>query len=251
MSDDQLFVGVAWCGEPWLAVAFDGAAFDHAAVFDGIGDAWLRYEERVRRLLVDVPVGLVETGETERRCDALAREFLGERRTAVFDPPVREATRKRRFPAASRVHERKTGRDLSRPAFEAREAIAAVDELLKELPETRDAVGEAHPELCFRAFAGRPLDYPPDVAAGYAERLRVLAEYDPDAPVTVQSVAEATDGAAIRVADVLDAVALAYTARPGPGALRHLPPELAADDRDDRGLSMRLWYRAETALDGS
>jgi predicted RNase H-like nuclease len=245
MTDDGLFVGAVWCSDAWLAVVFDGTTFDHAAVFDGIGDVWLRYEERAVRLFIDLPVGLIERGSDRRRCDALARDVLGPRRDAVFDPPAREATRKRRFPAASRTHERKTGRDLSRRAFEAREGIAAVDELLQELPEARDVVGEAHPEVCFRAFAGRPLDNPRDVAAGYAERLRILAEYDPDGPVTVQGVAEATDGAAVSVPDVLDAVVLAYTARPGSGRLRSLPTD---PPRDETGLPMRLWYRAETPL---
>ncbi|WP_372910240.1 DUF429 domain-containing protein [Salinigranum sp.] len=245
MTDDGLFVGAVWCSGPWLAVVFDGRTFDHAAVFDGIGDVWLRYEDGASRILADVPVGLVD-GETDRRrCDVLARDVLGPRRDTVFDPPAREATRKRRFPAASRTHERKTGRDLSQRAFEAREAIAAVDELLQELPEARDVVGAAHPEVCFRAFAGRPLDHPRDVAAGYAERLRILAEHDPDGPVTVQNAAESTGGAAIDVPDVLDAVVLAYTARPGSGRLRSLP---ADPPRDATGLPMRLWYRAETAL---
>jgi predicted RNase H-like nuclease len=245
MTDDRLFVGVAWCTGPWLAVVFAGETFDHAAVFDGVGDAWLRYEERAARVLVDVPVGLVERGDEGRRCDALAREVLGARRDAVYHPPVREATRKRRFPAASRTHERKTGRELSRTAFGASEAIAAVDELLQELPAARDVVGETHPEVCFRAFAGRPLEYPRDVAAGYAERLRTLAEYDPDGPVTVQAVAEATGGADVAVADVLDAVVAGYTARPGSAALRSLPSE---PPRDATGLPMRIQYRADDPL---
>jgi predicted RNase H-like nuclease len=245
MTDDRLFVGAVPCDGPWLAVVFDGPTFDHAAVLDGVGDVWLRYEERVDRLLVGVPVGLIDEGRERRRCDALAREVLGPRRAAVVDPPAREATRKRRYPAASRTHERKTGRDLSRRAFEAREAIAAVDELLQELPEARDAVAEAHPEVCFRAFAGRPLDHPRDVAGGYAERLRILAEYDPDGPVTVQSVAEAAGDAPVAVADVLDAVALGYTARPVGDPLRSLPPD---PSRDATGLPMRIRYRAESPL---
>jgi predicted RNase H-like nuclease len=245
MTEDRLFVGVVWCSGPWLAVVFEGTAFGHATVHDGIGDVWLRYEERAARVLVDVPVGLVEQGGDGRNCDSLARDVLGGRREAVFRPPVREATRKRRFPAANRVHERKTGRELSRPAFEAREAIAAVDELLQELREARDVVGEAHPEVCFRAFAGQPLAYSRDVAAGYAERLRTLAEYDPDGPVTVQAAAEDTDGADVTVADVLDAVALAYTARPGPETLRSLPPD---PPRDATGLPMRMWYRSDEVL---
>ena len=245
MTDDRLFVGAVWCSGPWLAVVFDGTELDHAAVYDGVGDVWLRYEERAARLLVDVPVGLVESGQEGRSCDSLARDLLGPRRDAVFHPPTREATLKRRFPAANRTHQRNTGRELSRAAFDASEALAAVDELLQELPEARDIVGEAHPELCFRAFAGSPLEFPRDVAAGYAERLRTLAEHDPDGPVTVQRVAEATDGAAVAVADVLDAVALAYTARPGAGTLRSLPSD---PPKDAIGLPMRMWYRAETPL---
>ena len=252
MTDDGLFVGAVQCSGSWLAVVFDGETFDHATVCEGIGDVWLRYEDDAERILVDVPIGLVESGSEGRRCDSLARDVLGPRRDAVFRPPVREATRKRRFPAASRAHERKTGRELSRAAFDAREAIAAVDELLQELPEAREVVGEAHPELCFRAFADGPLAHPRDVAAGYAERLRTLAEYDADGPVTVQAVAEATGefegGTNVAVADVLDAVALGYTARPGPEPLRSLPAE---PSRDATGLPMRMWYRAGTAFDES
>jgi predicted RNase H-like nuclease len=245
MTDDRLFVGAVWCSGPWLAVVFEGETFDHAGVFDGIGDVWLRYEEEVERLLVDVPIGLVEEGSEGRQCDSLARDVLGERRETVFRPPVREATLKRRFPAASRTHERRTGRDLSRAAFETSEAIAAVDELLQELPEARDAVAEAHPEVCFRAFAGEPMAHPRDIAGGYAERLRTLAEYDPDGPVTVQATAEATDGADVAVADVLDAVVLAYTARPGSGTLRSLPSD---PPTDAEGLPMCMWYRATDPL---
>lgn len=245
MTDDPLFVGAVWCSGPWLAVVFDGETFDHAAVVEGVGDIWMRYEDRLARLLVDVPIGLVESGREGRQCDSLARDVLGPRADAVYHPPVREATRKRRFPAANRTHERNTGRELSEAAFAAREAIAAVDELLQELPEARDVVGEAHPEVCFRAFAGEPLSHPRTIAAGYAERLRILAEYDPDGPVTVQSVAESTDGADVAVADVLDAVVLAYTARPGRGTLHTLPPD---PPLDATGLPMRLWYRAETPL---
>lgn len=245
MSDDPLYVGVDWADGSWLAVAFGPRRLDHARVFDGIGDCWLHYEERAERLLVDVPVGLVESGTAERPPEALARSVLGPQAETVFAAPVREATRKRRLPAATRVNERKTGRGLSERAFAAAEAIAAVDELLGELTEARDVVAEAHPEVCFRAFAGEPLEEPKWTAAGYAERMRVLAEYDGDAPPTVQTVAEATAGRKLRVRDVLDAVAVASTARPGPGELRTLP---ATPETDARGLPMRFYYRADDPL---
>jgi predicted RNase H-like nuclease len=246
MSDDPLYVGADWTGRSWLAVAFGPRELDHARVFDSIGDCWLTYEDRAERLLVDVPVGLVESGAPERPPERLARSVLGPQADTVFAAPVREATRKRRFPAATRVNERKTGRELSRRAFDASEPIAAVDELVRELPEARDAVAEAHPEVCFRAFAGEPLEEPTETAAGYAERMRVLAEYDPDAPPTVQTVAESTAGHVVSVHDVLDAVVLGYTARPGRDELRSLPER---PETDAAGLPMRFCYRSSDPLE--
>lgn len=238
------YVGADWAGGSWLAVAFSGEGFEEATVFEEVGDLWYRHED-AERVLADVPIGLIEEGEDERAADRLAREVLGPRAAAVFTPPVREATRKQRYAAANRVNERKTGRGLSKQAFAISGAIAAVDELLQEFPEARGVVREAHPEVCFRAFAGEPLERSKTTAAGYAERMRTLAEFDPDAPPVVQKTAEATAGHEVAVDDVLDAVALGYTARPGPGELRTLPPD---PPTDATGLPMEMVYRAEEPL---
>jgi predicted RNase H-like nuclease len=245
MSDAPLYVGAGWSSGSWFAVAFGPTAFDHAAVYEGVGDLWLEYEEPAARILLDVPIGLVEAGPEERECERLAREVLGPRRSSVFTSPVREATRKRRYPAAKRVNERKTGRSLSKQAFATSTAIAQVDELLRELPEARSIVAESHPEVCFRAFAGEPLEYVATTAAGYAERMRALAEFDETAPPTVQAAAEATGGYDVTVDGVLEAVALGLTARPGPGERRSLPPDPPTDARD---LPMQIVYRAAEPL---
>ena len=246
-SEGPLYVGVDWAGGAWVAVAFGPSGFDHAEVFSEVGELWARYEDAAERVLVDVPIGLREDGEGERRCDELAREVLGAQSGSVVTPPVREATRKRRYPAADRVNERKTGRGLSKQAFAMSDGIAAVDELLGNVPEARSTFAEAHAELCFRAFAGDPLGRSKTYAGGYAERMRTLAAYDRDAPPTVQAAAEATGDREVRVADVLDATVLAYTARPGPGELRSLPPD---PPTDPQGLPMRIVYRSETPLAG-
>jgi len=244
---EPLYVGVVWRADVWLAVAFTGDGFDHAETFDGVGACWSRYEDRARRILVDVPVGLVESGDPTRRCDALARSVLGDRAETVVSPPVREATRKHRYSTADRVHRRKSGQDLTERAFGRSEGIARLDELVQELPEAAAVVRESHPEVCFRAVAGAPLEFSRETAAGYAERMRTLARYDRDAAPTVQKAAEATGGAAVTVADVLDAVALAYAARPGDGDLRTLPPD---PPTDAVGLPMEIVYRAASPLSG-
>jgi predicted RNase H-like nuclease len=247
MSEEQepLFVGAVDAVEGWLAVTFTTAGFDHARVFDGIGSIWGAYEEVAERVLVDVPVGLIEEGDAGRPCDEAARRVLGPRASAIVTPPVREAARKRRFPAAKRATERKTGHDLSKRAFAMSDAIVAVDELVQEVAEARTVLAEAHPEVCFRAFAGTTLEHEPTTAAGYAERMRALATFDRDAAPVVQQSAESTAGHDVGVHDVLDAVALAYTARPGPGDLRSLP---ADPPTDASGLPMRMVYRAEQPL---
>ena len=239
------FVGVDRGRDVWLAVAFDADGYDHSRVFEEIGELWSSYEETAALILVDMPIGLVESGASGRRCDELARSVLGPRRQAIFPPPVREATRKRRYPAAKRVNERKSDASLSKQAFAISDQIAAVDDLLRNVPEARATFRESHPEVCFRAFAGEPLQHSKKTAGGYAERMRALAEFDRDAPPTVQSVAEATAGNRIPIPAVVDAVALGLTIRPGPGELRSLP---VGPPEDERGLEMRYVYRSETPL---
>ncbi|WP_136716600.1 DUF429 domain-containing protein [Halorientalis salina] len=246
MTDDPLFVGVTYGGEHWLAAVFDADGFDHADVFAGVGEVWARYEEIAELILVDVPIGLVESGTTPRPCEDAARAVLGPRAAAVTDAPVREAARKRRYPAANRANERKTGDRLSEDAFAISDGIVAVDELLKEVSEARPVFAETHPEVCYRAFAGTTLERDPETAGGYAERMRALATFDRDAPPVVQECAEATAGHDVTVHDVLDAVALGYTACPGPGSLRSLPED---PPTDATGLPMRMVYRAETPVE--
>ena len=208
MAEDR-YVGVSWSDGSWLAVAFTADGYEETVVAEGIGDIWARYEEDTRLILVDVPIGLVQSGDPRRRCDALARSVLGPRAGALVDPPVREATRKRRYSTAKRVHERKADATLAEDAFALSEGIAMCDELLQEVPEAAAVVRGSHPELCFRAFAPEPLDHD------------------------------------VRVADVLNAVVLAYTARPGEGNLRSLPAE---PPTDASGRPMELVYRADAPL---
>lgn len=243
---DPLYVGADRAGGAWLAVVFSADRFEEATVVSEVGELWHRYGEDAALLLADVPIGLLEGGETRRAVETHARSVLGPRAPAVFTPPVREATRKQRYAAATRVHERKTGRGLTKQAFAIADAIAAVDELHQEFPEARGVLREAHTEVCFRAFAGEPLQHSKTLAAGYAERMRALAGFDRDAPRVIQRTAAATTGHEVAVDDVLDAVALAYTARPGPGELRTLPPDPPIDAT---GLPMEMVYRADAPLE--
>lgn len=245
MADDGVWVGAHAHDEGWLAVAFDRSGFDHAETFDGIGDLWFRYEDAAASIHVDVPVGLVDEAEGGRECDALARSIVGPRADEIVAPPARKALRKRRYPVASRTHERATGEELSRRAFERSEAIATVDQLMREFSEARELIAAAHPEVSFCAFAEARMEHDRGTAGGYAERLRTLASIDRDAPPAVQAAADAVGGAPVSVADVLDATVLAYTALPHEGTLRSLPPQ---PPLDANGLPMEIVYRSTAPL---
>jgi predicted RNase H-like nuclease len=246
MAESQsLSLGVDWSSGSWFAVAFDRTGFDHAAVFDEIGELWHRYEEVADRVFVDIPIGLIEEGEDGRECDNLARKVLGPRSRSVFTPPVREATRRHGYKAAKRVNERKSGRSLSKQAFNISQSIAEIDDLLRNVPEARETFVESHPEVCFRALAGEPLQHSKRKAGGYAERMRTLATFDADAPAAVQSAAEAAGNAEVAVDNVLDAAVLAYAARPGPGERYSLPLD---PPTDAKGLPMQIVYRASAPL---
>jgi predicted RNase H-like nuclease len=78
--------------------------------------------------------------------------------------------------------------------------------------------------------------------------MRTLAGFDSDAVRAIQQAAEDLGGAAVSIADVIDAAALAYTARPGPGELQSLPAE---PDTDPTGLPMRMLYRAKEPLEAA
>lgn len=243
MSD--YYVGAVARNDAWLGVAYTAEEYDHTVVVDGVGELWTRYEESAARIAIDVPIGL-ESASAPRPNERAARTLLGERSGAIVPAPVREAVKKQRYRTAARVHERKTGHELPKAAFESADKTAAVDEFLGAIDEARPVFVEAHPELCYLAFDGEPTADPPDVAGGYAERMRTLAEFDRDAPPTVQSVAEATSGHRIPIPAVLDAVVLGLTVRPGPGELRTLP---ADPPTDERGLEMEYVYRSETPLE--
>lgn len=238
------YVGAVACDGGWLAVGYTADGFDHAAVFDGVGEVWTRYEESAERIAIDVPIGL-ETSTAPRPNERGLKRLLGERAEAVVPAPVREAAKKHRYRTASRAHERKTGDELSRAAFGRSPLVAAVDEFLDAIEDARPVFVEAHPELCYLAFAGEPMAEPPEIAAGYAERMRTLAGFDTNAPPTVQSVAEATAGSEIPIPAVIDAVALGLTVRPGPGTPRSLP---ADPPTDERGVPMSYVYRSEISL---
>jgi len=246
VEGEELFLGADGCRGGWFYVMLNaegvrsyGVARDASALGEMCAG--------VRLALVDIPIGLKDSGEAERECDRAARRVLGRpRASSVFRAPARAAL----YPvadvggddhaAACARNEAATGKRLTRQAYAICGKIREIDELLCARPELRNVICESHPEVCFWALnGGRATAHNKKRAAGRGERIAILEKYLPDAGAIFEAAAEAHSRKEVGRDDILDALVCAVTARFGLARLRALP---AQPEVDARGLPMRILY---------
>ena len=165
---------------------------------------------------IDIPIGLADTGL--RQADVLARKAAGPRWASVFVTPVRPAVMVPDHLQASALNRRLAGSGISRQAFNLRDKILQVD---RWLPTAPCPVIEVHPELCFAEMAGAPLADSKSTWAGAVARRQLLTAHGIELSGQLGLA-----GRQVGVDDVLDAAAVAWTARRfAAGAARCLPSE--------------------------
>jgi len=149
---------------------------------------------------VDMPIGLPATGE--READRLARKFVGPRWSSVFMTPPRRVLEAETYAAANELARTLPGgKGISRQAWALKETIFEVERL------NDPRLIEVHPEVSFRAMAGAHLAHAKSTWNGQMERRRLLAEHGIALPDRLEHAGD------VPVADVLDAAAVAWTAR--------------------------------------
>jgi predicted RNase H-like nuclease len=213
-----LVAGADACRGGWaVIVAEDGRfvesllAVSFAEVLAGLRD--------VAAIAVDIPIGLPEVGA--RAADVAARAFVGPRRSSVFPAPTRAAVR-----ATSYGQARAALPSLSAQSFALAKKILEVERCLNE------RIFEVHPEVSFRALAGRPLDYSKRSWNGHTERRRLLRRGGLRLPDRLTAGLAAPD-------DILDAAVAAWSAgRIAGGEAQTLPP----DPPIRRGRRVAIWY---------
>ncbi|MEX2646122.1 MAG: DUF429 domain-containing protein [Gaiellaceae bacterium] len=186
-------VGVDAARGGWLAVVVDDRGFQ---------DAWLAPDLDVvvarcaaaDSIVVDVPIGLPPLGE-RRRADAAARALVGVRRSSIFWAPPRAA-----LAAATYAEARLVDPTLSAQAFALKRAILDAE-------QQGSRVQEGHPEASFRALAGSPLRYAKRTWNGQMLRRQLLAT------AGIQLSDDLLEAGLVPPDDVLDAAAMAWTAR--------------------------------------
>ncbi len=175
---------------------------------------------------IDMPLGLLETGW--READRAARSLLGPRRSSVFAIPPRAVWAETSYQAANQRCRELTGQGFSIQAWGLRAKLL-------EANQYRQTCGhrlyEVHPELAFGALAGAPLAASKHTGAGRDLRRELLAragiEIPPETPATL-------------LGDVLDAAAVAWSARRIAAGQAVTVPAAPQHDRQGREIAIRF-----------
>lgn len=158
-------------------------------------------------LAIDMPIGLID--EHPRTADVEARTLLGPRRSSVFPTPIRATLTATDYDDARERSLDASGKALSKQAWNLMPKIRELDGLIEA--GDQPAVAEAHPECAFlRLQNDIPLDHPKSSDAGRALRLGLLRA---SGRFDAGELDDAVASNVAPIADVLDAIALAVTAR--------------------------------------
>jgi predicted RNase H-like nuclease len=240
--------GVDACRGGWVAVTLHAAAGPEVTLADTAGpeatvraDAagsavTVRADASLAALLapwldqggvvagIDMPLGLLEKGW--READRAARRLLGPRRSSVFAIPPRAVWAEASYPLANERCRELTGQGFSIQAWGLRARLL-------EANHYRERCGhplyEVHPELAFAALAGQPLAHSKHTPAGRDLRRQLLSRAGIEIPAVTPALME----------DVLDAAAVAWSARRVAAGRAVTVPAEPQRDRADREIAIR------------
>lgn len=241
MSDPP-FVGVDGTPDGWLAVRYDHDGFRDVRRYDDAAQLWTDNAD-AETVLVDIPIGLADDCAA-RAPEQEARAVLDDRRSSVFNVPIRPVLHVDDYETANDRQRAAIDKGLQKQTFNVVPKIRAVDALFADGTASQAVLREAHPEVCFWALAGRePMANSKTgrPAPAFWERVRVLRNVDDDFDAALLKAGETVadwDSEASND-DLLDAFALAVTASEHTGDLQTLPEN---PDRDATGLRMEMVY---------
>jgi predicted RNase H-like nuclease len=221
---DALVIGVDWYKAGWVAVVLE----DAPRVLVGPDlETLIAQVDGAACVGVDMPIGLPET---VRDADLQARAFVGPRRNSVFMTPPAAVLEAPSYAEANVIAAgRLDGKKISQQAWALRHNIARV----AAVAARDDRLIEVHPEVSFCAMRdGDHLAYAKTTWNGQALRRAALASHGIVLP---EQLDEPAGG--VPPADVLDAAAVAWTARRhARGESESLPPGW------ERGRPGAIWY---------
>ena len=212
---------VSWSGDPDAA--------PQASIIPDIRSA---LDTRASHISVDMPIGF--PADTPRSCEALARQYIGPRRSSVFPVPCREAVMADDYRQACEINARVLGKKFSKQAFMLFPKMREIDAAIT--PQFQSRMYEVHPEVAFCAMNNaRPLPHSKKTADGAELRRALLTAGGFPLALLLHpqwKTSQAADD------DILDACACCWSARRiATGDHLSFP---AIPELDARGLRMQI-----------
>lgn len=224
--------GVDACRDGWMAVSLEVRSAEAGPVVTvtaGVSLAVLLAAERdvagTSVVGIDMPLGLLETGW--READRAARGLLGPRRSSVFAIPPRAVWAQTSYRAANQRCRELTGQGFSIQAWGLRAKLLEANHYRQTCEHP---LYEVHPELAFGALAGVPLAASKHTGAGRDLRRELLAR----AGIQIPGGHPAT-----LLGDILDAAAVAWSARRIAAGQAVVIPSVPQHDGQGREISIR------------
>ncbi len=231
--------GIDGCRAGWLAVTLDAGRESWTLL--STSDELEKHLREFDCTFIDIPIGLSED-EHVRMCDFLLRRVLGpEYASSVFSPPVRSAFLTTDYKAACDINEAKTGKRITKQAWNITPKIRQVDDILAGNPELIRTVFESHPELLFKKL-NRQREKPArkKTDEGIRARKELLARADKRSGVLFDEMRESLQKSEAKDDDLLDAIVLALMAAQTPfRPIRTLP---MPPQTDSRGIPMAIHF---------
>jgi predicted RNase H-like nuclease len=144
----SVFYGIDGCRAGWFYAGIDKNQAYSFGVLERFSDVDL-FVSRATLILVDIPIGLVSAGNTERLCDTAARKMIKPRGSSVFPAPARAALEKEHsYLSGCEANFRAVGRKLSTQSWAIVRKIREVDDYICS-QRIQGKVREMHPEVAF------------------------------------------------------------------------------------------------------
>lgn len=230
-------LGVDGCRAGWFAVAEEESEKYIFNLYHDFKTLWHKNED-IELILVDIPIGLKESGPEGRECDRKARSILHKRKSSVFPTPCRQALRASNWQEANKINKEVCGKGLSKQSWGITKKIKEVEELLKCQPKAAPVIKESHPEILFWALNGeQEMRFNKKKSGGYQERMEVLTSWLPESKEIAEQAQTKYLRKEVAKDDIIDALVLFLSARLIQSEnfeIQKIPDEVKKDPRDLR-----------------
>ena len=219
-------VGADVWKDGWVAVVTVDGWIASIDAYESMSDL-AKAEAEAEIIAVDIPIGLPVA--PPRPADGAARKFIGARSSSVFPTPPRDVLEAETYQDALRLSRKRYGIGLTAQSYALRRRILETDNVAR----SDQRLIEIHPEVTFRALAGRPLSSSKKSWNGHSERRRLLSGVGLSLPDRLPEPV-----GTVPADDVLDAAAAAWSAgRYAAGEARSLP-----DEKPQPGFGLLISY---------